>query len=168
MVQLFHYTPDRKRRTGCIQCLLSFQWTYTAGNSWGCDPITGKCGLGEDPMSQEHFRACSDISIKSDGIVFPTPSPPSPSPPSPSPPSPSPPSPSPPSPSPPSPSPPSPSPPSPSPPSPSPPTPTPSPPSGGTCHAIGMWTKVPGMNNWCVMNCNHNPPFCPGHMCKCN
>ena len=121
-----------------------FQWTYTAGNSWGCDPITGKCGLGEDPMSQEHFRACSDISIKSDGIVFPTPSPPSPSPPSPSPPSPS-------------------------PPSPSPPSPTPSPPSGGgTCHAVGIWTKVPGMNNWCVMNCNHNPPWCPAHMCKCN
>merc|ERR1712121_253799 len=43
----------------CSQCVL--QWRYKTANSWGCDPKTGKCGLGEGP--QEHFMGCSDIAI---------------------------------------------------------------------------------------------------------
>jgi len=42
----------------CDQCIL--QWTYTAGNSWGCKP-DGECCVGCGP--QEHFRACADIKI---------------------------------------------------------------------------------------------------------
>jgi len=43
----------------CTQCIL--QWTYTGGNNWGaCGDGTGKLGCGP----QEHFRACSDITIQ--------------------------------------------------------------------------------------------------------
>jgi len=42
----------------CSQCIL--QWTYTAGNSWGCDD-NGNCCTGCGP--QENFRACADIAI---------------------------------------------------------------------------------------------------------
>ncbi|CAH2044221.1 unnamed protein product, partial [Iphiclides podalirius] len=42
----------------CEHCVL--QWTYTAGNNWGdCKNGTQGLGCGD----QEHFRACSDISI---------------------------------------------------------------------------------------------------------
>lgn len=42
----------------CSQCVL--QWTYHAGNAWGCDP-DGTCGkgLGE----QEIFVNCADIAV---------------------------------------------------------------------------------------------------------
>merc|ERR1711892_1583923 len=71
----------------CTQCVL--QWTYVAGNSWGvCEDGSG--GLGCGP--QEHFRACSDISISGQtatGVPLPSVTPPlstaAPSPPSPSP-----------------------------------------------------------------------------------
>lgn len=43
----------------CNHCVL--QWTYVAGNTWGwCADGTGAEGCGP----QEHFRGCSDISIK--------------------------------------------------------------------------------------------------------
>ncbi|GAB1605442.1 uncharacterized protein LOC115222074 [Argonauta hians] len=43
----------------CSQCVL--QWKYTAGNTYNCDPVLGKCctGCGD----QEQFYACSDIRI---------------------------------------------------------------------------------------------------------
>ncbi|KAL3884518.1 hypothetical protein ACJMK2_024653 [Sinanodonta woodiana] len=44
----------------CTQCIL--QWTYTTGNSWGCEG--GNCGLGLGP--QEVFINCADIAILSD------------------------------------------------------------------------------------------------------
>ena len=44
----------------CEHCVL--QWWYNAGNSWGCDPISGKCGLGYGP--QETFVNCADVAIK--------------------------------------------------------------------------------------------------------
>ncbi|KAG4081202.1 hypothetical protein HA402_003229 [Bradysia odoriphaga] len=43
----------------CNHCVL--QWTYNVGNSWGvCEDGRGAMGCG----AQEHFRTCSDISIK--------------------------------------------------------------------------------------------------------
>ncbi|KAK3599706.1 hypothetical protein CHS0354_037179 [Potamilus streckersoni] len=44
----------------CTQCIL--QWTYIAGNNWGCDGEN--CGLGLG--SQENFVNCADIAILSD------------------------------------------------------------------------------------------------------
>ncbi|RWS06298.1 uncharacterized protein B4U79_02654, partial [Dinothrombium tinctorium] len=42
----------------CERCVL--QWTYTAANNWGtCEDGTGKVGCGP----QETFRACADIRI---------------------------------------------------------------------------------------------------------
>ena len=67
-----YYLPDKSTKkfpvkvqlpTGlaCDQCIL--QWTYHAENSWGTDP-DGTSGIGYG--AQEHFRACSDISINGD------------------------------------------------------------------------------------------------------
>merc|ERR1712150_249039 len=49
----------------CARCVI--QWTYRAGNSWGCESVNGKktCGLGKG--NQETFVNCADISIKGDG-----------------------------------------------------------------------------------------------------
>jgi len=113
----------------CDRCVL--QWTYTAGNNWGwCDEAqtVGKVGCGP----QEHFRACSDISIKSGSSRKNNPRFPKP-----------------------------------------------------TKHVIDTVNDIPisdkaetkaprcqgtrkGLTNWCEANCNHNPPFCPAELCKCN
>ncbi|CAF1071535.1 unnamed protein product [Rotaria sp. Silwood1] len=44
----------------CNHCV--FQWKYTAGNSWGTDPITGEQGLGKG-TENETFMGCADIKI---------------------------------------------------------------------------------------------------------
>ncbi|CAF3167504.1 unnamed protein product [Rotaria sp. Silwood2] len=44
----------------CQHCV--FQWKYTAGNSWGTDPITGQQGLGLG-TENETFMGCADITI---------------------------------------------------------------------------------------------------------
>jgi hypothetical protein len=51
----------------CFYSIFLFKWTYTAGNTWDCDPITGECCTGCNPLRQEHFRACSDIAISNNG-----------------------------------------------------------------------------------------------------
>ena len=33
-----------------------------------------------------------------------------------------------------------------------------------TCYWIGSSS---GDDNWCNMNCNHNPPHCPSSSCNC-
>lgn len=43
----------------CKHCVL--QWAYTAGNSWGTDPLTGNGCMGCG--NQEQFYGCSDIRI---------------------------------------------------------------------------------------------------------
>jgi hypothetical protein len=48
----------------CKHCV--FQWKYTAGNSWGTDPITGQSGAGLG-RENETFMGCSDITILSNG-----------------------------------------------------------------------------------------------------
>ncbi|CAF5109194.1 unnamed protein product, partial [Rotaria sp. Silwood1] len=44
----------------CQHCV--FQWKYTAGNSWGTDPVTGQQGLGLG-TENETFMGCADITI---------------------------------------------------------------------------------------------------------
>uniref|UniRef100_A0A336KRD7 CSON009774 protein n=1 Tax=Culicoides sonorensis TaxID=179676 RepID=A0A336KRD7_CULSO len=47
------------QNTTCNHCIL--RWTYVAGNNWGtCENGTQALGCGP----QEHFRTCSDISIR--------------------------------------------------------------------------------------------------------
>lgn len=138
-----NYFPIIKLPEGmtCSQCIL--QWTYITGNSWACDPATGKCCVGCNPLKQEHFRACADIAISNNGGPIGT-NPPGTTTTS----------------------------------APVPPVTTttsaPTPPpasttttSSGGCKAIGPWSGQAAMNTWCERNCNHNPPFCPGHMCVC-
>jgi hypothetical protein len=48
----------------CQHCV--FQWKYTAGNSWGTDPITGQSGSGLG-KENETFMGCSDIAILENG-----------------------------------------------------------------------------------------------------
>ncbi|XP_052785654.1 uncharacterized protein LOC128221204 [Mya arenaria] len=36
-----------------------------------------------------------------------------------------------------------------------------------SCHAIGAYSSQPGMNQWCVTNCNATPSFCPLTWCEC-
>ncbi|CAF1402410.1 unnamed protein product [Rotaria sordida] len=48
----------------CRHCV--FQWKYTAGNSWGTDPITGQSGAGLG-REKETFMGCSDIAILPEG-----------------------------------------------------------------------------------------------------
>jgi len=140
-----NYYPKIKLPDGltCSQCIL--QWTYVTGNSWACDPATGQCCVGCNPLKQEHFRACADIAISNNGgggtnppatttsgpvtpVTATTSTPASPVTTTTS-------------------------------------APT-SPPSGG-CKAIGPWHGQTSMNEWCERNCNHNPPFCPPTMCVC-
>ncbi|GFO08386.1 endonuclease-reverse transcriptase [Plakobranchus ocellatus] len=47
----------------CSQCVL--QWKYNAGNSWGCEPSTGRCCLGCG--RQEQFYGCADVAISTSG-----------------------------------------------------------------------------------------------------
>ena len=35
------------------------------------------------------------------------------------------------------------------------------------CVAIGIWSLFGYMHNWCNVNCNHNPPYCPPDFCSC-
>ena len=35
------------------------------------------------------------------------------------------------------------------------------------CSAVGPWAAIPGMDDWCVKNCNHVPSFCPTSHCFC-
>ena len=34
-----------------------------------------------------------------------------------------------------------------------------------TCHGNGSWSHL---NQWCNINCNHNPPYCPTTHCICD
>ena len=36
------------------------------------------------------------------------------------------------------------------------------------CHAHGVWKNVAGFDDWCNLNCNHRPPYCPKSHCKCD
>ena len=52
-------------------------------------------------------------------------------------------------------------------------TTTPGPDDPLTCWAINGWTDREGMDQWCIDNCLHNPPYCPsttgdGGGCNCN
>ena len=93
--------------------------------------------------SQEHFRACADIAISDNGE--PAPSPPTPTGSTPSPPATT----------------------TTLAPSPPPATTTTTTTSTGGCEALGPWSGNAAMNNWCELNCNHNPPYCPPTMCSC-
>lgn len=153
------YTVPLKLPAGltCSQCVL--QWRYVAGNNWGiCEDGTGAVGCG----NQEEFRACADVSISSSATPWTDtaavntggdttkttqrqPTIPvtqrSTTPP---------------------------------------PTQRPttttarSTQSGGSgggsggCRAVGVWQNVPGMDKWCVDNCNHVPPYCPASHCTCD
>lgn len=33
--------------------------------------------------------------------------------------------------------------------------------------APGPWENVPGLKQWCNLNCNHVPSFCPESHCVC-
>jgi len=147
-----NYYPIIKLPNGltCSQCIL--QWTYITGNSWACDPVTGECCVGCNPLAQEHFRACADFAISRDGGSISTnaPSPPAsttstlaPSPPVTTTTS--------------------------APGTTTPPTPatTTTSTSSGGCKAAGPWSGQESMNNWCVLNCNHDPPYCPPTHCIC-
>ncbi|XP_068249640.1 uncharacterized protein [Palaemon carinicauda] len=37
-----------------------------------------------------------------------------------------------------------------------------------SCHGTNGWEVVDGMDEWCKMNCNHVPPFCPASYCICD
>lgn len=41
-------------------------------------------------------------------------------------------------------------------------------PAPNSCRAVGAWKDVPGMDDWCVRNCLHTPPFCPASHCTCD
>ncbi|XP_063844981.1 chorion peroxidase-like isoform X3 [Scylla paramamosain] len=45
------------------------------------------------------------------------------------------------------------------------PTPFPSP---VECMAVGIWAVLPGMNEWCFLNCLHHPSYCPPSHCICH
>ena len=40
--------------------------------------------------------------------------------------------------------------------------------STNSCHAKGIWSRTPGMDHWCTLNCNHIPPYCPATHCTCD
>ena len=131
----------------CAQCVL--QWTYNAGNSWGCDlddPSNCCVGCG----AQENFVNCADVAIEASGDVLPTPadndddndtsavtqaapvvtetsvrteaaSTTAASP-------------------------------------------------GCPCRPAGVWAAVPSMDNWCCFNCQsgqNHPATCPASHCSC-
>jgi hypothetical protein len=35
------------------------------------------------------------------------------------------------------------------------------------CHANGVWKQMPGFDDWCNLNCNHTPSYCPKSHCTC-
>ena len=37
-----------------------------------------------------------------------------------------------------------------------------------TCHAQGVWKHSAGFDDWCNLNCNHRPAYCPKSHCKCD
>ena len=136
------YKPVVKLPDGvtCSQCIL--QWDYTAGNSWGCDS-PGDCGLGKGP--QEHFRACADITISGENVGEPTAAPPAPTTAAPT---------------------------TAAPTTAAPTTAAPSPttthdPNHLQCVGVAPWNYA-GMDEWCTLNCNHVPKFCPATHCVCN
>ena len=58
--RVYDFKIELPQDIDCEQCIL--QWTYVAGNNWGCES-NGECCSGCGP--QEWFRACSDIKITS-------------------------------------------------------------------------------------------------------
>lgn len=36
-----------------------------------------------------------------------------------------------------------------------------------SCEAVGVYKGVPGMSQWCNLNCNHVPRNCPPTHCSC-
>ncbi|XP_042204888.1 peroxidasin-like protein isoform X2 [Homarus americanus] len=36
------------------------------------------------------------------------------------------------------------------------------------CHGVGVWTRLPGIDQWCSFNCFHSVPFCPPSHCNCS
>ena len=36
------------------------------------------------------------------------------------------------------------------------------------CHAQGVWKHSAGFDDWCNLNCNHRPAYCPKSHCKCD
>lgn len=141
----------------CTQCVL--QWRYVAGNNWGtCENGTGAVGCGP----QEEFRACADVAITRTGESISSTSVPSTAQPGKSPGT--------------------------ARPNTPPPTfatnrgtttttkatttttttTTKAPGGSGVCRPVGVWQTVPGMDEWCVNNCNHTPPYCPPSHCTCD
>ena len=47
------------------------------------------------------------------------------------------------------------------------PAPTPAPPGTKVCEATGAWAGDKAIADWCDINCNWTPPFCPESMCDC-
>ena len=37
-----------------------------------------------------------------------------------------------------------------------------------TCHAVSFWKNTAGFDDWCNLNCNHRPSYCPKSHCKCD
>jgi len=147
----------------CEHCVL--RWKWNAGNSWGTDAVTGRgcigCGF------QEQFYSCADVSIAPkmpharDFTAVPVTAAPE------------------------TPAPQTPAPETPAPETPAPEKPVPDltsapvtsrPVEGDTkplkptdqrhCYSIGVWTVKPGMDGWCLINCNMN--YCPEDYCKCD
>ena len=36
-----------------------------------------------------------------------------------------------------------------------------------SCAPVGPYIKVPGMADWCNLNCRHDPAHCPASHCRC-
>ena len=36
-----------------------------------------------------------------------------------------------------------------------------------SCSPVGPYIKVPGMADWCNINCRHSPAYCPPSHCAC-
>ncbi|XP_045112765.1 uncharacterized protein LOC123505481, partial [Portunus trituberculatus] len=130
--------------------VVCFQWRYVSGNNWGvCEDGTGAIGCGP----QEEFRACADVAITRTGenvSITTTPSTVQPG------------------------------------------mslststnnsgtattteattttttTTTTAQGGSGVCRPVGVWETIPGMDDWCVNNCNHTPPYCPSSHCTCD
>ncbi|XP_043205893.1 uncharacterized protein LOC122372583 [Amphibalanus amphitrite] len=40
-------------------------------------------------------------------------------------------------------------------------------PAARVCVSVGAMSRVPGMDAWCQLNCNHSPRYCPPEICRC-
>ena len=40
--------------------------------------------------------------------------------------------------------------------------------SGDSCRGSGAWEGDASMDDWCQLNCHHDPPFCPSDRCTCD